>query len=116
MGVTLEGPADYPMVTRRAAALVSESEPFETLRDALCLESRLRVDPPDPWRPERQTARERSWSGRGHVVRLQTPSVRGDWTVTVDETTVLEDASRMAAFECAAERMQAISEHSRGEA
>ena len=111
MGCKLEGPSDYPIVTRRARALAgATSEPFETLRDALNLESRLRMHPPDPWRPEKQTATERSWTARGHVVRLRTPSVLADWTLTVDGQPVLEDVSRKRAFETAASRMREISE------
>lgn len=88
-----------------------DSEAFETLRDALTRETRLRVRPPDPWRCETDTATEKLWliPGLGYHVRLETDSVCADWTLSVDDCVELEGASRLEAFKAAAERMGDIS-------
>ncbi|AEH39537.1 hypothetical protein [Halopiger xanaduensis] len=109
IGVALEGPsADYPLVTRRVRALVSTAEPFETLRDLLRTESRLRVDPPGRWTAEKQQARERSWSGYGSVVRLRKQGRLGPWTVLEDGEVLVSEVDRRVAFEIAGDRMQRI--------
>lgn len=101
--------AHYPMVSRRHPPLAgSNAEPFEFLRDALDLESRLRIDPPGQWRPETTRATERSWTAYGSVVRLTKQSRLGPWTVTQDGDVLCSDADRREAFETAAERMRAI--------
>ncbi|PCR88689.1 hypothetical protein [Natrinema ejinorense] len=109
IGVARSGPAGYPMVTRRLEAIVgTRSEPFEVLRDALDLESRLRVNPPGEWRAEKRTVTERSWTGYGSVVRLTKQGRFGSWTVSLDGDVILSDVDRREAFETAAERMRAI--------
>lgn len=109
MATNTDSSAGYEMVARRHTSKTGlESEPFETLRDLLGLESRLRVTPPGRWSPERQAATERSWTGYGHTVRLRTPSVLGEWTVSVDGEVVCADVDRRVAFEAAAERMREI--------
>lgn len=120
IGVELEGHADAT-VERTYEPFIEGSEPFEHLRDALKRETKLRLTPPDPWRAEKQTTCERSWTARGHVVRLSKPTgvrgVLGSWSVSVDvpdaavgETTVLEDVSRLEAFEAAAAWMEDIAD------
>ena len=90
-----------------------DSEPFETLRDALKHETRLRVRPPEPWRCETDTRREKLWliPGYGSHVRLTTDGVRDGWTLRVDGQVEREDVSRLEAFEAAAERMSEIAGH-----
>jgi len=111
IGIETGRPTPEATVSRRHAPFVGrDSEPFETLRDALRRETRLRVRPPDPWRPREQTRCERSWTipALGHEVRLRTGGVLDDWTLEVDGQTELAAASRLEAFEAAAERMSEI--------
>lgn len=111
--------ANYDMVTRRSRPLTgSEREGFEHLRDALNLESKLRIDPPGKWtlektgrkRPRARYETERTWTGYGREVQLTKAGRLGDWTLTVNGTRVLTDVSRRVAFETAADRMESISE------
>lgn len=109
MGVALEGPAaDYPLVTRRARALVSTAEPFEYLRDRLNFESKLLLRPPGRWTAEKTGTCKRSWTGYGSVIRLRKQSRLGPWTVSEDGEVLVSDVDRREAFELAGDRMKAI--------
>ena len=111
IGVETGRPTPTGTVDRRYAPfLKTDSEPFETLRDALRRETRLRLRPPDPWRLETDETFERAWLDErtGHVVRLTTDGVLDDWTLTVDGEVELAGTSRLAAFERTAERMGEI--------
>ncbi|ADB63912.1 hypothetical protein Htur_5024 (plasmid) [Haloterrigena turkmenica DSM 5511] len=101
-------------VDRRYAPFIgTESEPFEYLRDALRRETRLRVTPPDPWRIREDSRRAHSWTipRLGYEVRLTTDGIRDGWTLEVNGDVELADASRLEAFERAAERMSEIAAH-----
>jgi len=114
IGIETGRPMPEATVSRRRAPFVGrDSEPFETLRDALKRETRLRVRPPEPWRLEVDSRREKLWlvPGVGHHVRLTTDGVRDGWTLSVDGDVELADASRLEAFEAAAERMSEIAAH-----
>jgi len=111
IGIETGRPTPQATVDRRRAPFVGrDSEPFETLRDALKRETRLRVRPPDPWRLEVDSRHGKLWlvPGVGHHVRLTTDGVRDGWTLSVDGEVELDDASRLEAFESAADRMSEI--------
>ena len=125
LGIDLTGRAEATIDRKFEPLFDVDAEPFEHLRDALRRETKLRLTPPDPWRVETQTTCERSWAANGHVVRLSKPTgvrgVLGSWSVSVDvpdaavdETVVLEDASRLEAFEAAAEWMEDIADFGSG--
>jgi len=110
MGIQLTGTADYDAVTRRQQPLLSfsrfgRSEPFETLRDALNRETRLRLTSPGEFRLTVSSRTGQTWSGYGQTVTLSKASFLGSWTLRRNGVVVLEDATRLEAFEAAAEQM-----------
>jgi len=110
MGIQLTGTASYDAVTRRQRPLLSfsrfaRSEPFETLREALNLESRLRLRPPGEFRLTVSSRTGQTWSGYGQTITLSKPNLLGSWTLRRNGVVVLEDATRLEAFETAAEQM-----------
>ncbi|WP_254810603.1 hypothetical protein [Natronosalvus amylolyticus] len=114
-GVRLSGLTRHDAVTRRYKPLggytrFSMSEPFETLRDAIHLESRLRLKPPGAFKPTASTRKARVWEAYGHTVTLRKPDLFGSWTLTVNGQSRLESVERLEAFEAAAEAMFEIVE------
>ncbi|MFP8891833.1 hypothetical protein ACLI4U_18985 (plasmid) [Natrialbaceae archaeon A-CW2] len=86
----------------------STSEPFETLRDLLETETRLRLSPPGGFKLESKSFRSKVWQGYGHTVVLRKRSRFGSWDVTVNGERVRADADRHEAFEAAGEEMATI--------
>ncbi|WP_337653286.1 hypothetical protein [Halomontanus rarus] len=112
IGVQLAGYNDAnPLVDRHHEPLFAQtkgSEPWETLRDALRRETRLRINPPGEWTYSSSRYRNRrSWTGYEHTVSLET-TLLGPWTLEVDGDEVLESEDRMTAFRRAGEEMREI--------
>ncbi|WP_076148873.1 hypothetical protein [Natrinema saccharevitans] len=113
MGVEITNPGPEATLERRYEPFIGRnSEPFETVRDALDRETRLRLRPPGPWEVREDTPRTRSWAlpRLGHEVRLTTDGTLDDWTLTVDGDVELEDASRLEAFKAAKDRIEEIAD------
>ena len=111
VGVSLESEPVECIVERTYQPLgfpKSTSEPFETLRDLLETETRLRLTPPGQFRLESKSFRSKVWQGYGHTVVLRKRSRFGSWDVTLNGERVCEEVDRREAFETAGEEMAAI--------